>query len=582
MAGNKHIHTHRSLVAVALVMFAPIVMAQADCSKEIKEIDERIASGNYPDQNVQVAQQLQGSLQQMCAFLDDATKASFMEQVEDILPTKSKEERLAERRARSKELKAQREARKRDKAAAEAQAALARSDVLSATPTARSNGGQFIDRPDPMYHLWIWDWDTFRDKLRIAYVAFPDRTQLGLPDWKSYIYVVEVAADGAATQHMVTSDQAMFNYGGLAFRRGYDEILFHRRTSEHGKLGTLERWSISGKRQLSTVPAPNPKWPDGSNWDWGPFRVATSDGNVLFSQSRSLRGSDRKVTGWFESSPDGRVLGQGLLSDRSQDYGVSAWFRTNNGGGGLVLDVANYEAEGIRSAVATPVRHEIGGRKIHATVGREKRLLVTNDNAATTWESAAVERDMGWGGELGIPNDLPPNERMNQSNEYLELTRRVADEQDANRSVTYLNVGAVGQQMIKPMRNGYGVLVEVTANRRLQPPIHGPYFLTVDTSGVEKKAYLEPYAEQLNAKFTMLGISENDDVYLHAHSQRNQDTYVIRLDREVNPDAWGRTAQGRNIVLEAMAGDAVGAWVFGHAYRDKNKARLWVERIEFP
>ena len=568
------------LIAMAVTFLAPLAMAQADCSEEIAVIDERIAAGNFPQQNVQIARQLQDSLQQMCAFLDDATKAAFMEQFEDLLPTKPKEERQAERRARADERKAIRNARKRAEAA---RTPAPQNAVLQALPTAKTLGGHFVERPDPMYHLWIWDWDTFNGKLRILYLSHPDRTQFGLPDWKSYVYVVEISTDGTSVQHMVTSKQEIFNFGGLALRRGHDEILFHRRNSKFGDIGTLERWSISDRRLLSSVPAPNPKWPDGTGWDWGPFRLATSDGNVLYSQTKAEQRGNRGVTAWFESSPDGRVIGQGSMADARQGSGVSSWFSSNNGGGGLVLTVSNTEEAGIKSVVETPIKYEIGGRKVNAVVSREKRLLVTNDNAASTWESAAIERDMMWGGDLAIPDDLPAQEMLSQSNEYLELTRTVDNARDANRSVSYLNVGPHSLEMIKPMKNGYGILVAVTANQDLAPPIHGPHFLKVDSAGVHKIAYLEPYATQLSVKFTMLGISKNDDVYLYGFpTGRNDGAYVVLLNADGEPEAYGQTAQGRTIVMEGTVGDSSGAWVFGHAYRGKDVAKLWVERIEFP
>ena len=108
-----------------------------------------------------------------------------------------------------------------------------------------------------MTHLSILDWDNFGGKLRILYITNPDRNQSGGPDWKNYIYVVEVAADGSTMQHLVTSKQENLIFGAIALRAGHDEILLHRRNDNDGKVGTLERWSISSERQISSVPAPN-------------------------------------------------------------------------------------------------------------------------------------------------------------------------------------------------------------------------------------------------------------------------------------------------------------------------------------
>ena len=205
-------------------------MSQADCSAELASIDARIASGKYPDYNVQLAKQMRASLAQMCGLMDESTRAAMFEGFEEILPTKSDAERQADRRARSEELKAARDALKQAEAA---RPLPADNEVLSAPPTARSIAATFIDRPDDMYHMWAWDWDTFEGKLRVLYSAFPDRVQFALPDWRLYVYVAEIAADGSSEQHMLTSRQAS-DHAALALRRGHDEILFERRIDRPG------------------------------------------------------------------------------------------------------------------------------------------------------------------------------------------------------------------------------------------------------------------------------------------------------------------------------------------------------------
>jgi len=573
-----------SLLALTAMLIAPLAMAQADCSKEIAAIEERIESGAYSEQSVQLARQLQASFGQMCAFMDEDSKAKFVEQIDEFLPAVLDEDLRAEHEGPSEaEKQANRDTRRRRKEAARVEEVL--DPVLQAAPTARIDSGQFIGRPDPMTHLSIRGWDNFGGKLRILYITNPDRNQSGGPDWKNYIYVAEVAANGTAIQHLVTSKQENLIFGAIALRPGHDEILLHRRNDNDGKAGTLERWSISGERQISSVPAPNPVWPDGKSTDWGKFRVATSDGNVVFSQIKSGRRGEPFTAAWFEASPDGRILGMGSMSDTRHDYRVPNWFPTRNGGGGIVLTVTPAKGAGtsIDSDVATPIRHQIGGRQIHATVNRETRLLVTNDNASTAWESAGIERDMTWGGELAIPANLPAQQSIEQSNEYRQLVEKVANAYDANRRLSVNHEGSYSLAMIKPMKIGYGLLADVTANRSLTPPIHGPYFLSVDTAGVHKRAYLEPYAEQLDVKFTMLGISENDDVYLYGIPQGSvDDSSVMLLDTTGKPKAYGRIPNGRKITMDGLYGDSNGAWVNGHAYRDGEPAKVWIGRVEFP
>ena len=138
--------------------------------------------------------------------------------------------------------------------------------------------------------------------------------------------------------------------------------------------------------------------------------------------------------------------------------------------------------------------------------------------------------------------------------------------------------------MVKPMRNGYGVLANVTANRRLVPPIHGQYVLTANNKGVQKWAHLNGYAEQLDVKFTMLGISGNDDVYLFGLSQGRVDTSsIVRLDSNGKPAAFARIPDGQKIRMEGLVADSKGVWVIGHAYRDEvSKNNVWIGRVEFP
>ena len=75
-----------SLLALTATLISPQLMAQADCSKEIAAIEERIESGTYSEQNVQLARQLQASFGQMCAFMDEDSKAKFVEQIDEFLP----------------------------------------------------------------------------------------------------------------------------------------------------------------------------------------------------------------------------------------------------------------------------------------------------------------------------------------------------------------------------------------------------------------------------------------------------------------------------------------------------------------
>ncbi|TFH48381.1 MAG: cysteine--tRNA ligase, partial [Bacteroidia bacterium] len=200
--------------------------------------------------------QYRSTLEQLCDYLDDATRQAMVDDLDELLSTKSKEELQADRRARTAKEKNRREGSKRAAAQAEQEKPIV-SAVLRGAPTAKSLAAQFIVRPEDMVTLWIWDWDTFDGKMRVLYTTTPALQQLGRPDWQQYVYVVETTAQGIATQHLITSKHAQ-DHEALALRRGHDEIIFQRRIDRQGESSALERWSISGQKQISSATTPNP------------------------------------------------------------------------------------------------------------------------------------------------------------------------------------------------------------------------------------------------------------------------------------------------------------------------------------
>jgi hypothetical protein len=59
-----------------LTMLPTLVLAQPACEERLKEIDERIATGDYPEQNVQLARTMRESMAQMCGMLRRADARS--------------------------------------------------------------------------------------------------------------------------------------------------------------------------------------------------------------------------------------------------------------------------------------------------------------------------------------------------------------------------------------------------------------------------------------------------------------------------------------------------------------------------
>ncbi len=454
---------------------------------------------------------------------------------------------------------------------------------MRAAPTAHSVGAQVIDRPERMTRFAIWDADLLDDRARILYATGPSLDQLGLPDWQQYVYVVETARDGQATQSLVTSRQAQ-DHAALALRRGHNELLFERHIDRPGELAALELWSIPGAKLVSAHSVPNPVWPDGERCDWGAFRLATRDGNVLYSSSKKTDADGQSMLAWFEAAPDGGIVGQGSTV-RADSSIVENWFETSNGGGGLIIRVAENGATGIASRIATPIEREIAGRRIHAVVASEKRLLVTTDDERGAWESAALERQLLWGGEMAIPQDLPAAQRLLQGQRQIQLMQAVADEYDVNRTVDSLDVGLKRIEMIKPMRAGYAVLASVITDRGLDPPIHGQHLLLVGDTGIVRETHLNQLAEAMDIEFTLLAVSPRDEVYLLGSAAgRGERAYVVRLNEDGEPDAYGRASDDRgSIRIDGMLADASGVWLFGHAdASDKVVERIWTERIDFP
>jgi hypothetical protein len=563
---------------LVLSLLITAALAQSDCSAEVAEIEKRIATGNYPDQNVELARKMRETMKQLCTYTDEATRA---EMVERILPTKTEEDRRAERKVRSAQAKAERSARKREKQLAEMNKP-AVSPVLLAPPTAKSLGAQLVDRDDIMYHAWLWDWDTYKGNLRVLYSSFPDLTQYGLPDWKFHVYVAQMTPAGKVTNHHVSSKQAN-DHAALALRRGYDEILFVRHVGPDVAPTALERWSISGQRLLFSVDISKLKAKiDSETWRPSTCAIATSDGNLLCAATKGGNSrKDRLYFGWVKISPEGKTLGSDTASAIEDNVSVSSWFHTNNGGGGYIISMTPVDSTDLASGLKIPANEATHASGMTAHVARESRVLIVDTTGILSLTSTAIERDIM---PLGQPN-VPPPTTMQQIQEQLQGQQQWMDllttKYNANRSTSYQNIGPNRVEMVKQAGAGYAFLTRVTANRKLKPPNHGPYLVEFDHSGESNEIYLAVIAEQLELKLTTFAPSPDGRFYLHGTDQRNGDSHVILIDRNGSVLARGHTPNDTSVVIEGIIADGSGVWLFGHAYKDKVRARLWMERLEF-
>ena len=213
----------------------------------------------------------------------------------------------------------------------------------------------------------------------------------------------------------------------------------------------------------------------------------------------------------------------------------------------------------------------------------ERRLLVTGPDARMRWESDALERMLNWQGELSLPDNLDPAERMRQSREQMDVMAATDREVHANRSVNSLDVGMKRVEMVEQLDGDrFLAMVRVTADRRLQPPVHGQYLLSMDRNAVREFVYLQPLADALNVKFTVLEVSPRGAIYLLAIHRDLGTGSVIRLNADGSVAGYVPSAAPRSVVLQSLIADHAGVWLFGHdATEGDPRIKLWSERLPF-
>ncbi|MGD8418135.1 MAG: hypothetical protein PVH91_13840 [Pseudomonadales bacterium] len=561
---------------VAACLLAPVsAFALEDCSAYLKEIDAKADAARAGGQDPSMVLEMRESLAASCAYLDEASVRKMVDSIDQLLPAMAAMKQYQQQAAEAAPAPAEREK------SAPRRSAAASTDLPR---TGHSLGGRFVDRPDPMHVFAVWDMDLERGrasgatKARVLYDTRPSLEQAVQPDWEQVIYVVEVDPAGEVVQHLVNREQRT-DHAALALRRGAGEVLWQRQ--EEGAAGSaLERWSIADRARLGSVPTPSPVWPDGMQHDWGPFRGPTADGNVFYMDLQpEPRGASTHTIAWFESTPDGHLVGRGSLTRPDE---LVPYTTVEPGSGAVTLAVRADSGEGIETRLDTPIERELAGRKMYATVAMEKRLLVLDDDARTFWESPALERMLGWHGEMGISQDLPSAERMQQNQQQMTLlaaTRRAAH---AGRTLVTLDSGFRRLEMIKPLSGDrYVALVNVTDDRRLEPPRHGPYLLEVSAAKVTERLYLEPVADALDARLQALAVSPADEMYVFA-SRRDGSAVVLKIEPDWTVSGYAQVEGFDRIGLDGMVADAAGVWVFGHGVIEgKAGNRLWVDRVVF-
>ena len=592
MAAGKSAHgasdrmrmTTKRVLGVLILVFSTtsaFALDKDECIKRLAPIDERIASGDYPPQTVQMAQTMRDQILQTCGFMGDAQFTELIAAFDEILPADpaiaaEREARQQRALAQVEQLDADREARRAARAQANPESVELPpiSPVLKAPPTATTTVARFINRDDAMAMVDILDRDRFNGKTRLLYIARPSRDQFREPAAMKHYYVVEADPNGDIVQHDVTAiplDRTVT----VALRRGHDEIILQYPVDPPRTETRFERWSISGGKLVASSDAPATPW-SGRNWDSlrDHFHLATSDGNVMFI-GRVLKSRDQAWLGWLKASPGGAVLGQGERSTVRGTAGAEALFHTPDGGVGLVLDLMASGDEGVESDLETPLIERVEGFDIEGYVLRERRLLIVGPDGSVAWESPGLERSFVWPtlAEVGQTGSLSAMDHV------VEVTERRAAELGGNQRLVTAYLGDRQLAAVCPIGNGFGLLVDefdIPAGNR---KIDRKWLFEYSPDGTLRRTDLTAATGHQDARFVMLDAPTEGAIYLSAYWDRG--SYVVRLDAARAVAAYGIITMPATVSFNVMVADDDGVWIAGEGRPDGRSEAVWLERLEF-
>jgi len=575
----------RSVTILFVVFFSARAMAldPEACNAAAKNIDDRISAGNHPEQNVAIATQMRDGIVQSCAFLDEATLASMLQGLDQLLPgadggsappQKSDAEREAEReaqRAEAAERRAEREKRRAATRAREEAEQNLVSDVVRKPPTGRTAKGQLMNRPDTMWRASIVDWDIYENKARLLYETSPSREQGRLPVAARHFYVVEFERnDNIVQHHIVETKLARTVTAGLI--RGRDEIIlqWHEGNPDGSKpVSTLERWSISNKEMVSRSPAPKMQVPKGALGAEHDFHLVTARGNLLYATTISLESGPTPKTGvaWMLASPDGEVGGQGLIVHTDEKVYANNWFHSANGSAGLILEVMGIGENGIDSQLK-PDAYRLGSTEVRPLVFSERRLYVVG-GTETGAQLPAFHRGFIW---MGLEN---VDQSIMLSGESTRLMDEVEGKYRVRDSTVSLAVAGRNRMVVAPSGGGHAVLV--TNNHRDDefPPTQGLWLQEFTNGKPRRDTYLNPDAEYLESQFNMLASDGGGKLYVASTK------HVLLLNDARELMAYAEPS-ATNAEVKAIIADGDSVWLFGEHYGGAaSQQQVWVERVQF-
>lgn len=434
---------------------------------------------------------------------------------------------------------------------------------------------EWVERPDPMHEYMLTDFDSAGDRVRVLYQSMPSLQQA--KNGTINVYVAELFPHGRVENRQLATGQRYFS--SLVLQRGGDGVFVVATPERKASSATLEYWSAQDGSLRSSFDSPALVGLGGNPWPLFP----TDDGSIfVVAPSAQTSAGDRPTTlTWTKMSPSGEVLAEGQWSNPTAVTGVGGGFPAPGGGLAMTLNMRLVKGmDALQTDAEAVQQFQVGERTLEARVFSETRLLAADAPGAFQWLSPALERDLMWGGEMSVPQDLPIDQMMAQNNEQMALMSRVTLENGGERRLVHLST--VGYDDVQRTPKGYGMLARVAADRSLQPPQHGVWFLEVGEDGaLLRELRIEPAAERLDAKFERFMPTE-DGGLLVAGIRRSGGAYPHLTALGPKGDVeWTARLRAENSQLEGIGGTEESPWVFGHGFNEAgNKNLMWAELVD--
>lgn len=539
-----------ALSLLAGISLSPVHAAdQAVCDEQRARLEEKLEIPGLSDNAREYLQNLHTTITQTCGFIDNATLRKMVSSVDTMLPLVDSFSVAA----------APQEPAKTAPAPA--------SEVsLPASATASDLLSTIITRDDPMFGVVIADWDLYKNTARVLFYSQPSRLQFNHPQRGRYVYVAEIGGDGAVQLHAL-GKRKLEEIVTMALRRGFPEVVVQSIDPAGNLPAQLERWSIPERRKVAVADAPGLPWSRAKPGEEDLFSIASSDGNLVFVNAE-LQDEVQGVA-WLESTPDGTVIGSGHYFSPGAKALPTSLFHTNNGGAGVLLDVLADDDAGVETELETPVRLRMGAHSVTGVVGNERRLLVIDNDARGTWESAALDRTMMWLDMDKLPAKAPLDELLQRTRQLQQADMRYG----ANHSVASTAVGARHVPAVVPLADGYAALVRNNNHDSEQQAFSGDWLFEYMTDGEVRKTYIEPISARFDGRFASLAASADGQLYAYAAPA------IVQFDRQRKPVAFAELEIPPAAQLRTLLADAKGVWVIGVHYPSGRNQSIWLARL---